>query len=336
MNSFSKFDTAQGMSVSGGLMHSSFWLYLDSLRQSFFWRKEWVLSDFVSKTCGSSNGHAELFIHERLVVDFLITEWASSSHTKQKAAIAAKKNSSSRQSSISVSGLGGSSSRSSNEFVIRRSPNKKGKFVRAGQANKMSNVYSIRIKNGEFLLVFAEDGPRAFTWGFPGTQRKAWCTAFEKDLKDERAWPVGESPISSIVKRRDIRDNTHDNPLAQKTSTQYYMTAFLCFMGPDDTPASISNSIVRKINEYSSDRNNNMKYFRYHGEVTETLGNENLHALDYWVITSDVVDTVNNVYDDELNDGTFFQYTNLVDALFERTENTRDIRSTLSGTFHHH
>ena len=96
-----------------------------------------------------------------------------------------------------------------------------------------------------------------------------------------------------------------DNPLAQKTSTQYYMNTFLCFMWPDDTPASISNSIVRKINEYSSDRNNNMKYFRYHAEVTETLGNENLHALDYWVITSDVVDTVNNVYDDELNDGTF-------------------------------
>ena len=103
MNSFSKFDTAQGMSVSVGLMHSSFWLDLDFLRQSFFWRREWVLSDSVSKTCGSSNGHAELFIHERSVVDFLITEYTSSSLTKQNAAIAAKKNSSSRQSSLSVS-----------------------------------------------------------------------------------------------------------------------------------------------------------------------------------------------------------------------------------------
>ena len=109
----------------------------------------------MSKTYGSSNGSVELFIPDRSFLDFLITEWASSSHTKQKAVIAAKKNSSSRQLSISVSGLGGSSSRSSNEFVIRRSPNKKGKFVRAGQANKTSNVYSIRIKNGEFLLVFA-------------------------------------------------------------------------------------------------------------------------------------------------------------------------------------
>ena len=47
-----------------------FLVVLGFLKTELFWRREWVLSDSVSKTCGSSNGHAELFIHEKFVMDF--------------------------------------------------------------------------------------------------------------------------------------------------------------------------------------------------------------------------------------------------------------------------
>ena len=76
-------------------------------------------------------------------------------------------------------------SNSSDGFV--RSPQKRGKFIRTGGNKKVSNVYSVRIKNSEFLLVFAEDGRRQFIYHFPGTQLKSWCTAFERDLRQEQA-----------------------------------------------------------------------------------------------------------------------------------------------------
>ena len=48
---------------------------------------------------------------------------------------------------------------------------------------------------------------RQMNYRFPGTQRKAWCTAFERDLRNESAWSGANiCPISSIVKRRDIRE----------------------------------------------------------------------------------------------------------------------------------
>ena len=112
-------------------------------------------------------------------------------------------------------------------------------------------MYSVCIKNSEFLLVFAEDGRRQFIHHFPGTQLKSWCTDFERDLRQEQAWPTGESPILNIVRRRDIRENDGDVPLAQINALQYVMHAYLCYIGPDDTPASICEAIVAKINKYS-------------------------------------------------------------------------------------
>ena len=56
-----------------------------------------------------------------------------------------------------------------------------------------------------------------------------------------------------------------------------------------------------------------------------------LNSLDYWVITKDIVDTINDAYDEELQEETIWGYHLLLDGLFERPENTRDLRATLAG-----
>ena len=124
-------------------------------------------------------------------------------------------------------------------------------------------MYCIRVKNQSFLLVFGEDGLRQMNYRFPGTQRKAWCTAFDRDLKTESAWSAGEvCPISAIVKRRDIRE-PGDVFLAQRANASYHMSAYLCPLDLDDTAAGVSNQIVTKLNEYAANPRNNMKMFRF-------------------------------------------------------------------------
>ena len=238
-----------------------------------------------------------------------------------------KRGKSASQQTIALVSQGSNSS----DGCFVRSPQKRGKFIRTGGNKKVSNVYSVRIKNSEFLLVFAEDGRRQFIYHFPGTQLKSWCTAFERDLRQEQAWPTGESPILNIVRRRDIRENDGDVPLAQINASQYVMHAYLCYIGPDDTPASISEAIVAKINEYQSANSGHMKHFRYWHEITDGHPNEMLNSLDYWVITKDIVDTINDAYDEELQEETIWGYHLLLDGLFERPENTRDLRATLAG-----
>ena len=88
------------------------------------------------------------------------------------------------------------------------SPAKKGKCVSSGFGGSQSNLYSIRVKNKDFLIIFAEDGLRQMNYNFPGSQRKAWCTTFDRDLKTDNVFSGQEvSPIFSIVKRRDVRKN---------------------------------------------------------------------------------------------------------------------------------
>lgn len=41
-----------------------------------------------------------------------------------------------------------------------------------------------------------------------------------------------------------------------------------------------------------------MKHFKYFGEINDTYDSENFHALDYWVVTKDVVTTVDGLYDE--------------------------------------
>ena len=159
-------------------------------------------------------------------------------------------------------------------------PCKKGKFVSSGSAGSLSNLYCIRIKNQNFLVVFAEDGIRQMNYRFPGTQRKAWCTAFERDLRNESAWSSGEvGPICSIVKRRDIREQG-DVFLAQRSNPNFHMNAYLSPMDENDTPTGICNQIVAKLNEYAANARNNMRMFRFINDTTEALDDDDLHALN--------------------------------------------------------
>ena len=235
---------------------------------------------------------------------------------------------SSRQSMIQLSSAvrGGGGGRG--HFM---SPVKKGKFVSSGSGGSLSNLYCIRIKNQNFLVVFAEDGIRQMNYRFPGTQRKAWCTAFERDLRNESAWSSGEvSPICSIVKRRDIRE-PGDVFLSQRANPNFHMKAYLCPMDGNDTPAGICNQIVAKLNEYAANARNNMRMFRFINDTTEAVDDDDLHALDYWLLTKDIVTAIGSLYEEEIEDETFYEFEGLVDGLFERAENIDNVRETLAG-----
>ena len=96
-------------------------------------------------------------------------------------------------------------------IVTKRIPNKTRKGFRPGENKTACNVFTMRIRCGEF---FAEDGRRALFWNFLGTQKKAWCTAFDRAVQDENAWPTGDSPILNIVTRIDITEEDEDVLLA--------------------------------------------------------------------------------------------------------------------------
>ena len=230
--------------------------------------------------------------------------------------------------SPSARGTGGRGAQGNRERIL--SPVKKGKFVSGGSGGATCNLYCIRIKNHQFLVVFAEDGMRQMNYRFPGTQRKAWCTAFERDLRNESAWSGANiCPISSIVKRRDIREEG-DIFLAQRTSVGFPMTAYMCPMDEDDTPFGISNEIVSKLNEYASHARNNMKTFRFVSDITEEVDDDDLHALDYWILTRDIVTAISSLYEEEIEDGTFYNFEGLVEGLFERSKNTENVRETMA------
>ena len=186
------------------------------------------------------------------------------------------------------------------------------------------------MKNEDFLIGFAEEGLRQMNYTFPGSQRKAWCTAFDRYLKTENVFSGQEvSPICSIVKRRDVRENG-DVYLPQRTNGTFHMSAYLCPLDEDDTAAGVSNQILAKLNQYAATPRNNTKMFRYIKDITERLENDDLHALDYWLVTRDVVSAVASLYEDEIQDETFYEYKGLVDGLFERHENADDVRATMA------
>ena len=212
-----------------------------------------------------------------------------------------------------------------------KSPRKKGKFFDISNVRKESNVYSIRTKNNLFIIVFTEDGTGTRNYIFPGSQQKAWATAFDRDIKDQRAWAAGTSPISCIVRRRDYREGeAEDIPLAQINSDRFPMNAYICPLGEGETVQDIVNEIMPKLGAYSAKKTNNMRPFRYRYEITRGLCNDALHALDFWIVTKDVVLFSKNLYEDEIATGEFYQFEDLLGALFERPANTLHVRETMN------
>ena len=108
------------------------------------------------------------------------------------------------------------------------------------------------------------------------------------------------------------------------------MSTYLCFIRSNDTPGGVIGIIVEKINAYSCVKSNNVKYFQYHREVSEEYINYELHSLDYCILMKDVFSTVNDIYDDELNGDSFYDYPLLVDGFFERIKYINNVRFSLS------
>ena len=108
------------------------------------------------------------------------------------------------------------------------------------------------------------------------------------------------------------------------------MSAYLCPLDEDDTAAGVNNQILAKLNQYAVTPRNNMKMFRYIKDITEVFENDDLHALDYWLVTRDVVSAVASLYEDEIQDEKFYEYEGLVDGLFERREHADDVRATMA------
>lgn len=62
---------------------------------------------------------------------------------------------------------------------------KKGKVISSEVWVSTLNIHSCCARSEHFLIVFAEDGIRQITYDCPISQSKAWCTAFEKELKNK-------------------------------------------------------------------------------------------------------------------------------------------------------
>ena len=107
------------------------------------------------------------------------------------------------------------------------------------------------------------------------------------------------------------------------------MSAYLCPLDKNDTAAGVANQIVAKLNQYASIPRNNIKTFRCIKEITENLENNELRALDYWLVTRDVVMSIGALYEDEIQDGSFYMYEGLIDGLFEKDKNTNDVTGTM-------
>ena len=95
----------------------------------------------------------------------------------------------------------------------------------------------------------------------------------------------------------------------------------MCPMDEDDTPFGISNEIVSKLNEYASHARNNMKTFRFVADITEEVDDDDLHALDYWILTRDIVTAISSLYEEEIEDGTFYKlcFLHVVTVSYEFT-----------------
>ena len=112
------------------------------------------------------------------------------------------------------------------------------------------------------------------------------------------------SPIFSIVKRRDIRKHG-DVYLPQRTNGTFHMSAHMYPLDEDNIAARLRNQILAKLNKCTSAPRNNMNMFRYIPDIIEGLENDDLHALDNCLVTSDVVSTVALLYENDLQDKRF-------------------------------
>lgn len=96
--------------------------------------------------------------------------------------------------------------------------------------------------------------------------------------------------------------------------------------------AKVGDALCAILNDYAMVPRNNMNEFAYRG-VTNFTDPEDRHALDYYVLTKDVVSFATNYYRDEIRTGAFFTDAAFGDALFERETNKANLQATMNRNF---
>ena len=73
-----------------------------------------------------------------------------------------------------------------------------------------------------------------------------------------------------------------------------------------------------------------MRIFCFVKDITEDMDKNDLHAMDYWLLTRNIVTVVGSLYEEEIENEMFYEFEGLVDGLFEKVENTDDVRETMA------
>ncbi|MGH7954333.1 MAG: hypothetical protein ACREOZ_00055 [Gloeomargaritales cyanobacterium] len=119
-------------------------------------------------------------------------------------------------------------------------------------------------------------------------------------------------------------------------STSYSMTGYLLVMTEDQANREgvtrYANAFCDRLNEYSLHAKNNMNHFIYRG-IVHYAEYEDRHALDYYVITRDVISFATTYYREELANGKFYSNPVFGHALFEREANRTDLQATMNRMF---
>ena len=110
----------------------------------------------------------------------------------------------------------------------------------------------------------------------------------------------------------------------------FHMSAYMCFLKKENIAAGISDCILAELNQYYSVSRKNVEHVWYVKDVTEDLENDDRHALDYWLVTMDVVSAIGSLYEDDIRYECLYQYIGLVGFRFEINENICDVRGTMA------
>lgn len=154
-------------------------------------------------------------------------------------------------------------------------------------------------------------------------------------LKSGEGVPDG-CEVVAIMKRRDPSEEDGDVSLKQKKCTRYSMEQFLIVKEEGDDTVSTEEAeeagrrFCSVLNEMAATTKSNFDKFVFQGDVTSDVSDDDLHSLDYYAITSEVVGFAKAYFSDELDSSTFFHNEDIVSSLFERKSNLKKVEFTMN------
>ena len=158
---------------------------------------------------------------------------------------------------------------------------------------------------------------------------------FSLALKGDGVVPHG-CEVVAIMRRRDVSVEDGDVTLKQITSGTFAMEQFLIVkedgVGDVSTEEAVEagENLCRILNEMSIKSKANFDKFEFQGDVTKDSDDDDLHALDYYAITREVVAFAKQYYSDELQRCVFYKNDEIVEALFERKSNVKNVEFTMN------